>query len=92
VSNLFVFYRLKSLGKISRRRVDELEVLFVNETAEAVRQKEIRDKKKDGGNYINSMRDSNGGLFNRVVQSFYNQNQISYTEASNVLRFSAEQV
>lgn len=92
VSNLFVFYRLKSLGKISRRHLDVLEELFISETAEAVRQKEIRDKNKDGGNYVNSMRDSNGGLFNRVVQSFYVQNQISYTEASNVLKFSAEQV
>ena len=92
VSNLFVFYRLKSLGKISRRRVDELEELFVSETAEAVRQKELKKKKDRGGSHVNNMRDSNGGLFNRVVQSFYIQNQISYTEASNVLRFSAEQV
>lgn len=92
VSNLFVFYRLKSLGKIARSRIDTLENLLVSETAEAVRQRELRNKNKEGGNYINSMRDSNGGLFNRVVQSFYLQNQISYTEASNVLRFSAEQV
>lgn len=92
VSNLFVFYRLKSLGKISRRRVGELEQLFISETAEAVKQRELKKKKDSGGSHVNNMRDSNGGLFNRVVQSFYLQNQISYTEASNVLRFSAEQV
>ncbi|MBP9717343.1 MAG: ImmA/IrrE family metallo-endopeptidase [Candidatus Pacebacteria bacterium] len=92
VSNLFAFYRLKSLGKILRRRVDDLEKLFVSETAEAVKQRELKKKKDSGGSHVNNMRDSNGGLFNRVVQSFYAQNQISYTEASNVLRFSAEQV
>lgn len=92
VSNLFVFYRLKSLGKIPRRKVVELEKLFVSETAEAVRQRELKKKKASGGSHINNMRDSNGGLFNRVVQSFYLQNQITYTEASNVLKFSAEQV
>jgi len=92
VSNLFVFYRLKSLGKIPQRKVGELEQLFVGETAEAVKQKELKKKKGSGGSHVNNMRDSNGGLFNRVVQSFYIQNQISYTEASNVLKFSAEQV
>jgi Zn-dependent peptidase ImmA (M78 family) len=92
VSNLFVFYRLKSLGKIPRRKVQDLEELLVSETAEAVKQKELKKKKSAGGSHVNNMRDSNGGLFNRVVQSFYIKNQISYSEASNVLKFSAEQV
>jgi len=92
VSNLFVFYRLKSLGKISQRYVDGLEELFVSETKEAVKQRDLKKKKDSGGSHVNNMRDSNGGLFNRVVQSFYLQNQISYTEASNVLKFSAEKV
>ena len=92
VSNLFAFYRLKSLKKIKKVQAKELERLFIDETAEAIKQKEIKAKKQKGGSYLNNMRDSNGGLFNRIVQNFYSQNNIGYTEASNVLKFSAEQI
>ena len=80
------------MNKIKKVKVKELKQLFIDETAEAVKQKEIRAKKQKGGSHLNNMRDSNGGLFNRIVQSFYFQNDIGYTEASNVLKFSAEQV
>jgi len=92
VSELFAFYRLKSLGKIIKTQQKELEKLFSNEAAEKIKQKVAREQKQTGGSYVNNMRDSNGNLFNRIVQSFYAQNDISYTEASNVLKFSAEQV
>jgi hypothetical protein len=38
------------------------------------------------------MKDSNGGLFNRIVSNYHFENQIGYTEASNILKFSVESV
>ena len=51
-----------------------------------------KDKAKNGGNYTNNMRDSNGSLYNRIVQNSYLDNRIGYIEAANLLRFSPEMV
>ena len=86
MSNIFVFYRLKDLGKIRRERASGLESQILKETEENIlnRQK----NKKKGGNYYNNMRDSNGNLFNKIVAKSYLQNKIGYVEASNLLKCS----
>ena len=90
MSNIFVFYRLKDLGKIRRERASGLESQILKETEENIlnRQK----NKKKGGNYYNNMRDSNGNLFNKIVAKSYLQNKIGYVEASNLLKFSVEKI
>jgi Zn-dependent peptidase ImmA (M78 family) len=92
MSKLAIFYRLKEIGKIDNRIEQRLEREIQYEMTEAVMQAEAQRSKNEGGNYVNAMRDSNGPLFNRVVTSLYFENKISYTEASNILRFSVEQV
>jgi len=92
VSQLFIFYRLKELGKIRRDIQDELERQIERETNKNLRMKAEKDKAKEGGNYTNSMRDSNGSLFNRTIHASYLENKIGYVEASNLLRFSPEMV
>ena len=91
VSKIFVFYRLKSLGKIEKEIQSELEKEIREEMKRNVL-KAAEAKKDSGGNYTNSMRDSNGALFNKIVSKSYLENKIGYVEASNLLRFSAEQV
>lgn len=91
VSQLFIFYRLKELGKIRRDIADDLERQIQRETEENLRVKAEKEK-KNGGNYTNSMKDSNGSLFNRTVHASYLENKIGYVEASNLLRFSPEMV
>ncbi len=92
VSELFVFYRLKELGKIRQEIQADLERIIKKETEENLKRKAERDAASKGGNYTNAMRDSNGNLFNRVVSSSYLENKIGYVEASNLLRFSPEMV
>jgi Zn-dependent peptidase ImmA (M78 family)/transcriptional regulator with XRE-family HTH domain len=92
VSQLFVFYRLKELGKIHGEIQDELEYQIQRETEESLRIKTEKDKTKKGGDYTNSMKDSNGSLFNRTVYASYLENKIGYVEASKLLRFSPEMV
>lgn len=92
VSQLAVFYRLKELGKIRRELQDDIEVQIEKETKENLIKKAAEDAKKEGGNYTNAMRDSNGGLFNRVVSNSYLENRIGHVEAANLLRFSPEMV
>ena len=91
VSKLFIFYRLKELGKIRREIQRNLEKEIERETEESLRAKAEKEK-KDGGNYTNSMKDSNGSLFNRTVHASYLENKIGYVEAANLLRFSPEMV
>lgn len=91
MSKLAIFYRLKELGKIRVEIEQRLEREIQIETNEAVMKIAAEREKREGGNYVNAMRDSNGPLFNRVVASWYSENKISYTEASNMLRFSVEQ-
>lgn len=90
VSKLFIFYRLKDLGKVHRKTVDDLENEIKKETDENLSFKE--KNKKSGGDYTNAMKDSNGPLFNRTVQAFYLENKIGYVEAANLLKFSPEMV
>ena len=90
VSKLFIFYRLKDLGKIKTSNADALEAKIKAETAEGLEKKAAREKGKTGGNYLNSMKDSNGDLFNKFVSNIYLENRISYVEASNLLKFSVE--
>ena len=51
-----------------------------------------KNKKSKGGDYINSMRDSNGNLFNNVVAGLYYEKKIGYVEASRALNFSVEKI
>ena len=92
VSKLFIFYRLRELGKIRREIQSDLEREIDKETKENLRLKAEKEAASTGGNYVNSMRDSNGLLFNRVVSKSYLENKIGYVEASNLLHFSPEQV
>lgn len=92
VSPLSVFYRLKELGKIRNDLQSSLEREIQKEMDENLRIKAEKDKAKNGGNYTNNMRDSNGSLYNRIVQSSYLENRIGYVEAANLLRFSPEMV
>lgn len=91
VSKIFIFYRLKELGKIRREVADDLEKEIQKETEENLRVKAEADK-KSGGNYTNSMKDSNGSLFNRTIHASYLENKIGYVEAANLLKFSPEMV
>lgn len=92
VSPLAVFYRLKELGKIRRELQDGIEEQIEKETKENLIKKAAAEAKKEGGNYTNAMRDSNGDLFNRVVSTSYLENRIGHVEAANLLRFSPEMV
>lgn len=92
VSKIFIFYRLKDLGKIRMEIQSQLEREISEETARNVMLAEVARGEKDGGNYTNSMRDSNGGLFNQVISRSYLENKIDYVEASHLLRFSVEEV
>ena len=89
VSKIFVFYRLKELGKIDRDMADDLENQIEREMNENLRAKAEMEK-KEGGNYTNAMKDSNGSLFNKTIHSSYLENKIGYVEAANLLRFSPE--
>lgn len=91
VSQIFIFYRLKDLGKIRKEILVDLEKEIKEEMHRNIL-KASEEKKKSRGNYTNSMRDSNGALFNKIVSKYYLENKIDYVEASNLLRFSAEKV
>lgn len=90
VSKISIFYRLKDLGKIRAEVADGLEEEIKSEMAQNLKKKAEREKNKKGGNYINSMKDSNGDLFNKIVSNTYLENRIGYVEASNLLKFSVE--
>jgi len=90
VSKISIFYRLKDLGKIRTRGADELEKEIKLEMEQSLKRRAEREKNKKGGNYTNSMKDSNGDLFNKIVSNAYLENKISYVEASNLLKFSVE--
>lgn len=92
VSEISIFYRLVELGKVKRDRIRSLEKEIQAETQENIRLKEESNKGREGGNYNNLMKDSNGALFNRVVAEAYYSNKIEYVEAANLLRFSPEAV
>ena len=88
LSKIFIFYRLKDLGKISKEEQDELETKIKKETEEnIIKGKNNKDK---GGDYNNNMKDSNGNLFNKIVSNSYLENKINYVEASRLLNFGVE--
>jgi len=88
LSKIFIFYRLKDLGKIEKRIMGELEAQIVKETEENIAKSKNRISK--GGDYNNNMKDSNGNLFNKIVSNSYLENKINYVEASKLLNFSVE--
>lgn len=90
VSKIFIFYRLKELGKIPKDRAATLEREIDKEMKDNLRKKAETEKK--GGNHTNNMKDSNGSLFNRTVHASYLENKIGYVEAANLLKFSPERV
>lgn len=88
VSALAIFYRLKQLKKIQKEFLSEIESQIRSEMERNVALKESRKSK--GGNYINSMKDSNGSRFNKIVAQSYFEQRIGYVEAAKLLRFSPE--
>jgi Zn-dependent peptidase ImmA (M78 family) len=90
VSKLAIFYRLKSLNKIHCGQASDIEKQIKEELKKNLEIKNSRKSK--GGSYINSMRDSNGNLFNNIVASLYYENKIGYAEASRALNFSVEKI
>ncbi|MBP9686452.1 MAG: ImmA/IrrE family metallo-endopeptidase [Candidatus Doudnabacteria bacterium] len=93
VSEIFIFYRLLELDKIESNLKQALERQIQADTAKSIKEKEEKHKAREsGGNYTNNMKDTNGGLFNRVVGELYLENKISYTEASNALKFNPEAI
>lgn len=92
VSPIFVFYRLKELGRIREGSERELEREIQKEMKEGLLAKAEKDKGRTGGSHINNMRDSNGDLFNRIVQRSYLDNRMGYVEAANLLKFSPERI
>lgn len=92
LSEMFIFYRLLELGRIRKDRRHSLEREIQAEMAENIKAKTLKDKGREGGNYNLLMKDSNGALFNRVVGAAYYNNEITYVEASSLLRFSAEAI
>lgn len=92
VSPIFVFYRLKELGRIREGLERELEREIQKEMKEGLLAKAEKDKGRTGGSHINNMRDSNGDLFNRIVQRSYLDNRMGYVEAANLLKFSPERI
>lgn len=91
LSELFIFYRLKDLGKLKCKNIDSLEKTLNEKAKKGIEYKKIKGRKR-GGNYYNSMKDSNGGLFNGVILGAYLGNKIGYVDASNLLKFSVERV
>ncbi len=92
VSELFIFYRLKELGKIKKLDQERLEKELKAEMKRHLQLKAAQDAEMEGGHYTNAMKDSNGELFNRVVAEAYFNNDINRVEASYLLRFSPEEV
>jgi len=92
ISKISIFYRLRDLKKIRDDIADRLEKAILEETARNIMLANAQKEKSEGGNYTNSMRDSNGSLFNQVVSRSYLENKIDYVEASHLLRFSVEEV
>lgn len=90
VSTLVIFYRLKDLNKIRKTDADVIEREIRKDSEDYWKQSQ--KKKKKGGNHINNMKDSNGNLFNTVVAKYYYENKIGFTEASNILKFSVENI
>jgi Zn-dependent peptidase ImmA (M78 family) len=88
LSTIAIFYRLRDLNKIRAAESAAIETEIKKESENNLK----NSKKQDGGNYLNNMKDSNGGLFNKTVSKYYSEEKIGYTEASNVLRFSVEDV
>lgn len=92
VSSIFIFYRLKELGKINPELSDNLEIEIKRETEINLFKKAEIEKLKKGGSYTNNMKDSNGSLFNRIVYKNYSENKLGYVEASKLLLFSPENI
>lgn len=91
LSELFIFYRLKDLSKLRCKNIDNLEKTLNEKAKKGIEYKEGGGRKR-GGNYYNSMKDSNGGLFNRMILGAYLKNKIGYVEASKLLKLSVERV
>jgi len=87
VSEIFIFYRLKSLGKINKADADSIERSIKNSIANILSDS---GGKSTGGDYNNNMKDSNGRLLNTFVSNAYLENKIGYIEASKILNFSVE--
>ena len=67
LSKIFIFYRLKDLGKINKSDQEKLEAEIKKETEENILRS--KDNKGGGGDYNNNMKDSNGNLFNKIISS-----------------------
>ena len=93
VSPIAVFYRLKNVNLINKEDI----YVFENQILEAMNTnlkiKEKKDQERtSGGDYNNSMKDTNGGLFNKFIFSMYTENKLSPVEAQNLLKFSLDKL
>ena len=87
VSELFTLYRLKSAGRVRKSDAVGFEKEILKRMKEHLREKQMdKDKGVAGGNYINSMKDTNGKLFNTFISSLYFEGRLNAAEAGNVLR------
>ena len=86
ISQLFVFYRLKNLGRLGALS-DAMQKQFMDDC-----QKESKANESGGGNSIDNMRDSNGCLFNNFISSLYFEDKLNAAEASKILKLSIDEV
>ena len=86
VSESFTFYQLKNSGRIRRSEEEDFEKVILQRMKKHL--KKLKDKKegKSSGSYINTMKDTNGKLFNTFISSLYFEGQLNAVEASKALR------
>lgn len=92
VSNLVALYRLSSLSQINRQDTNRYSKQFSQEYEEYQATKAAKKPENSGGNYYNSMRDSNGELFNEFVFSVHQAGQLSAVEAQNLLKMPLTEI
>ena len=92
VSNLVSLYRLFDMGRLDKPTVKKFERQLNQEFKQAQAQKTSQNSGNGGGNYYNSMRDSNGSLFNESIFSLYLDNRLSAVEAQNLLKLPLSEI
>lgn len=85
VAAITLFYRLKDFGLIDGDVV-EIE-RKIKERSDGFRQNE-----KGGGDYNNNMKDTNGGLYNRLISGLYFSEKMGWVEARGLLGMNPEKI
>lgn len=86
VSRKTLFIKLKQLNKIK----GDVEIIE-KEINNKLDYKENKTRNK-GGNYYNSMKDSNSTLYTNIIHSAYLEERINYIEAHNLLGMNPEKI